>query len=215
MALDRRQLHADFRQRYEHTYIRVKFPNAQQKMVFYVDAIQIADKLPILTLNNEDVGAIKLNYDTEADLFFDSPPSGYFFHDDKVALYFSRVCQRQWKRGISSGNTRIGSPYGNYFRLPCAQLQESSLASAFKGIVHHFSEALALLTAQKALSVPISSHLAVGLNVTDSTTFILWFGYIPIGEVMSGGSVIRLHERHFEQEVIDYCNRANIRVQII
>lgn len=215
MALDRRQLYTDFRQRYEHTYIRVKFPNAQYKSIFYVDAISIADKLPVLTIHNEDVGVIKLNYDTEADLFFDSPAAGYFFHDGKVALYFSRTCSRQWKRGIATGNTRIGSPYANYFTLPCAQLSESPLASAFKGVVYHFSEAITLLKAQKALSVPISPHLAVGLNVTDSTTYILWFGYIPIGEVMSEGNIIRLHERHFEQEVIDYCNKANIRVQII
>lgn len=216
MPIDFAQLNRDFQQRYEHTYVRVRLPNSKKKTIFLITGIQSTGNLPHLLLQNEEFGSVNLNYNTEADIFFDPPKTGYFFFNNQVALLYQRTCARQWKRGVSTGNSNIYSPYErNFFGASKFGLNEETLLSAYAGEGASFQDALTLLASKQALSVPINKDLAIGLNPTVGKSLIVWFHSHPVAEYIDKGSFIRMHENHFQQEISDYFTKARINVQIV
>ncbi len=217
MALDHRQLTTDFKQRYEGTYVRVKFPSKPDKCLFYLAEISQATKFPILTLKNKQLGTIQLNYDTESEIYFDFPPTGLSFYEGQAVL-FRRHPTRQWRRGLCSGNASIQSLYQDAFSgivsLGCPGLTYETLAAAFQSRSLSFTEVRDSLKAGKIVSAPISKTIAIGLNPTTSENPIVWFLDTPIAELV-GDTTIRMHEQHFQQEIVDYFAKERSDVRII
>lgn len=214
MPINAGQLTTDFKQKYEHTYIRVRFPDTQKKKVFYVDTITSGIISPHLILSNPDSGQIQLNYDTESDIFFDMPPVGYSLYDGKQAILFKKLSNRQWKRGVCIGNSTLFSPYNAWFSNPVG-INTPCLESAYAGKLVSFQEAVSLIYAKKALSVPFSKTLCLGLSPTLSELPLIWFYDTPIAELHSEGTVVRLHEKHFEQELLDTFQKERVNVHIV
>ena len=215
MAINFQQLNTDFQQRYEGSYIRIRFPHTPNKVVFYVDKITLGTSYPLLHLINDTYGRIQLNYDSETDMFFKHPPTGYFWHQQKLALFYRKLSTRQWRRGVCANNSQITSDYSYIISIPTIGLTTECLDSAYKREIVTFSKAYKLIQTQQALSVPFSYKFSLGLNITEKTTPIIWFETTPIAEIYNEGSVIMVHEKHFMQEVMDFVKKENINVSII
>lgn len=209
------QLYVDFKQRYEHTYIRTQFPQSPTKDVFFVESVKQGEKYPILCLRNDKVGAVQLNYDSESKILFDAPPLGYFWFDHKVALLYRRLSTRQWKRGICAGNSVITNGYMNHLWIINVPLSLVTLEAAYQHQHATFETAIDLLSSIKALSIPLSDHLAIGLSPLADGLLIVWYEDTPIAKYHLTACRLHLFEKHFEQEVTDYFRKTNTYVQII
>ena len=215
MAINFQQLNTDFQQRYEGSYIRIRFPNTTDKIVFYVEKITLGKSYPLLHLINDTFGRVQLNYDSETDMFFKRPKTGYFWYQQKVALFYRKLSLRQWRRGVCLNNSQITSDYSQMIFIPTIGLNTECLDSAYKREIIPFPTAYQLIKTQQALSVPFSYKLAVGLNVTEKTTPIIWFETTPIAEIHNEGTIILVHEKHFMQEIMDFVHKEKINARII
>ena len=69
------------------------------------------------------------------------------------------------------------------------------------------SNAVKLLESGKFLSVPLSQHLALGMPLSKSNFYLLFYMEVVIGRLKNtkkAGRVISLDERQFQQEVVDH-----------
>src|SRR5688572_17607554 len=111
MARNWNQIADDFQQKYVGTFCRYLSPLTKRKEVFMVSAVMYNGDAPFdFTLYNPNKGEIMLTYDTDADIDFSYPETGYFQHG-KFAYFFRRRNARQWKKGICDGTVRIEWPY--------------------------------------------------------------------------------------------------------
>ena len=211
MAFDWQQCFADLRLRYEGTYLRVAFPKTPNKReIFYVGAVgQGNENHPFMEMHNSQMGKIVLNYQSECDIYFDYPKPGYFFHQDRMALLFYRIHLRQNKRGLSKQTGQFVSPYGGFFGGEVFSFNEEVVTSAFEE--RHFPtlpQAISLLEGS-ALSVPLSSDLALGIHpdAKMGDAYLLWYQTQPIGYYRNGFLV---EESQFYQEVLDYVTHKGL-----
>lgn len=211
---DWEQVTADFRQKFEHTYIRVSLKEGQPFEVFYVDRV-VQGKPTYLVLSNSNWGEIKINYDTELEVLFDFPRVGYFNFNDKYAAIFNRNFQRQWKRGLCNQTGLICFPYWpfrNYLPLLC----EEAITAAFQPrSICPIYQAANTLEFGSYLSVPLSESLALGLTVKENNNLLLWFLEQPIGEYIKEKNTIKLHAAQMQQEVKDFLTQTGEDVAII
>lgn len=215
--IDLNALNQDIRQRFESTYVRLGSERTGKTQVFFLEKVVPGTPYPTLQLKNDDVGSVQLKYDSNVRILLQPPESGYFFFREKYALVFQRWMGRQWKRTVCSGNSRIHCPY-NEIALgvgPQTRLSTELVSAAYAAERRTYQEAVDMLDKRLALSVPISQHLALGLNPVGVKSHVLWFLQTPIAEVFAAASVIRMHETPFNQEVVDFCKKENLRAQII
>lgn len=172
------------------------------------------DGAPVLTLVNKRHGTIKLSYNTECEVTFPFPELGYFWYNNQVAVLFQRSNQRQWRRGICNGTAALVIPYHTYDRRLQLSFTEDVLTSAFNPIFVRFQDAVDLIQGKSALSVPLSSTLAIGASPDpDYHGLILWFYGKPVASLANG--VIRMREAQFTQEILDYVRESGTNVTVV
>lgn len=210
------QISEDFRQKYEDTYVFVKYSPTKPKDLFYVSAVRhtSATTPPQLTLVNKRVGEISLTYTTECDVEFTWPNPGYFWHDGKYAVLFSRTSARQYRRGICRSNCAMVFPYAEYGLFLRIPVDETTINEAFTPVFVPLEDAENFIKTGQAISVPLSASLALGASpANDTKGNILWCFGKPIG--IYSGAKLHLLENQFRQEVEDYLRDTNTNAQII
>ena len=211
MPFNWKQLHADFKQKYEDTYVHVRFKPGSPKELFRIVAVsQSAGGLePTLTLVNSEYGTVQLNYDTEAELMFDWPETGYSFHRKTMAVFFRRRSGKRYQRAPAVGNCEFAQPNGDYLRFPL-HVNEELLKGAFNPQFFSWSRAFGMLD-DGALSVPLSKHLALAHSPSASVAGpVLWFDNRPIATVSQERVTVR--EEPFRQEVVDFTRGLDVQV---
>lgn len=210
-----RQIADDFRQKYEGTFLHVRVNEKATPELFYLAEVRhVSDKEPPeLTLVNSKVGEIQLKYTTECDVEFLWPSPGYFWHRGAYAVLFQRPSSRQWKRGISSANCKLLFPYSLWYPANIA-VNEESLREAFNPTYVTLTDAEAFIKNAQAVSVPLSSSLALGASPSSKVGgSILWCFGKPIG-LFTAGKIV-LMENQFAQEVRDYLRDTGTYAEIV
>lgn len=198
--MDWKQMGDDFQQKYESTYCRYTSPVSGVKELFFITAVQPSNReAPSLILYNSKHGELYLKYDTEAELDFTFPDVGYFSHNGK-AMLFSKLYQRQWKKGLCSATAMIIFPYPNVAGEPT--ITEEYLSSAFTPApVKSFDEAIKELN-KETFSIPVNKSLAVGPSEIKGKWWV-WFESEPVAELL--GNEIQMKVPQFRQEIYDHC----------
>ena len=203
MSINWQQHGQDFQQKYEGTYCRYTSPLNGKCEVFSLTSVEVHPASPPdLTLFSPKYGEIFLKYTTEAELDFTFPEIGYFSHEGK-ALRFMRNFERQWRKGICGGTSRVVFPYDQLYEVWFPGITHEILESAFKPFERK-SISGALLTLDNSTNVesePLTKTLALGVGIKDEDR-LLWFENEPIGELK--GNNILLHVQDFRQEITDY-----------
>lgn len=212
MAQNWEQIGRDLAQKYNNTYIRLKWDGEWE--VVYVREV-LPGKPPVLVLYNSKFGELQLNYNTNFELSFEFPQLGYFFHD-KTACIIVRGYNRQYRRGICEQTARLSSPYYKLGIYNSPELSEQSLISSFKKRdVLALDDAAHKIQENDSLSIPLTNELAVGLHPTKDS-FLLWYLNIPVAEYFPEIKVIHLREKVFAQELTDYFNEVRVyNVEIV
>jgi len=202
------QIAADFRQKYEGTFIRASFKEGMPLSVYKVTKV-VDGAPPQLRLSNEEWGELRVNYDTELEINFDFPEVGYFFFDNKYAMLLTKQFYRQWKRGLCKSTVLFANPYNEFFSLVDSSVREELVISSFMPrTILPIKVANNCLDTGEAISIPLSNSFALGLHLKPSKLKLLWFLNMPIGEYNLETNQIILHAAQMEQEIKDYLNQT-------
>lgn len=214
MGINYRQIGHDFAQKYDGTFVHVVFKPGQTPVLFQCAGVGQSDSgPPVLTLVNKEHGTVKLNYQTECEVSFPFPKCGYFWAENRVAAIFQRKHSRQYRRGICSSTASIQSPYTHFYPMRIG-ITEENLLSAFNPVFVQFLDAIEFIRRGNVLSVPLSSHLAIGASPSERISdYIIWFLGKPIATYNNG--VIRVREGQFMQEIVDYVKGSGVDAQIV
>ena len=209
--MDWAQVGHDFQQKYQGTYCRYKSPINGAKEVFFVhDVIPHEDKGPDISLFNERVGELYLNYETEAELDFSFPRCSNFL-SDKKCFRFVKNYFRQWKKGINPQTASVVFPYNEIHPFMPVGMSGPVLEDAFKPQrLTSIKEALLLMDNEAFFSVPLSPNLSVGPSDNKDDLW-LWFDSNIIGALIKTGKGLReikLYDPIFEQEVKDFLSQT-------
>lgn len=211
MSINWGQLGDDFRQKYENTYCRYLSPLTRKNEVFLISSVEVSDERPpVLTLFNKKAGELYLNYDTEAELDFTFPETGYFQHENK-ALRFYKQHARQWKKGVGGSTAYCAFPYNEFSVTEPVGVTEETLTSAFQRQIVPISVALRKLQNNEAFSVALNLNMALGLGEEKGSHW-LWFDEEVIGTV---GPDIKVEAPNFLQEVQDFVKHTRDNVRIV
>jgi hypothetical protein len=212
MSIDWHQVGEDFRQKYEETYCRYLSPLTKKNEVFYISSVEVYDdRPPVLILFNSKAGELYLNYDTEAELDFSFPETGYFQSGNKALRFYKRHA-RQWKKGVSASTAQCVFPYNEFILAESVGVNEETLTAAFKPpIVTPFSTAIKKLQDNEAFSLALNANMALGFG-EEKGRYWLWFDEEVIATV---GPDIKVEASHFLQEVQDFARDTRDNVRII
>lgn len=207
----------EFRKQYESTYIRIKFNETSDYQVVFVTAcVSDTEKSPYFVVRSPTLGQCTVNWkDSKLSLDYTFPVLGLFNYDNSFYC-FHRFPDRQWKRGISSGNSHVSDPLSSVkrgrFGLGHEVTQKSvintdSLTAAFTRHPISLSNAVELLNAKKLIGVALNSTFGITLNPTINPNMLLWKHMSMIGYVHQHSNELEVIVTTFEQEVSDFLNR--------
>ena len=197
------QLGVDFQQKYENTYCRYKSPKTDKVDIYRILAVQPYEtRGPDIILCNDTVGDLRLKYQTDAELDFSFPETRYFQSPKGFALMFTRLFQRQWKKGICHTTAKMAFPYTCLAKESNPNIDEDLLREAFSPVkIRSISDAFVALEKGNVFSVVLNGMFALGLGRLASCHW-LWFEHEPIAEVTP--SRINLKLPQFKQEIQDF-----------
>lgn len=179
----------DFSRRYNHTYCWLL--RGQEKLFVFIEDIT-PDAVKFSCGGNMSFSA---RADTDTKFEFIPVDRGWYNTSDGSILHLSRVPERQWRRGISNGNT-----VAHDAALFPVDLTYKRLASVFN---HANPRAFDLRN-----SHALSKHFAWSANKEG-----LFFHHALIGTAQDGDKFMVDHQ--FVQEVTDAVRRAKINMGVI
>lgn len=206
--MDWKQLGSDFKQKYEHCFCNITLEGRTKPELFYLEQVDVNVKeSPFLCFTNNRVGSVILRYDdSKSDLDFSFPPIGLISVDGQVFMVRRRH-ERQWKSGVCANTIDC---FDIYSRIDSHGILLHRVSLDFPLVAAMYSPrpARSLRTAVSLLSkhvaMPLSSEFAVGLPLTSSEEFILFYYENPIGTVNPSTEKVVLKELQFIQEFEDF-----------
>lgn len=201
-----RQVGDDFRQKYEGTFCRYVSPLSFKQEVCLVTSVESFDsESPRVELFNSRVGELSLKYDGHGELDFEFPPVRYFQSGNK-ALFFFKNHERQWKKGVCSGTSRIIFPYNKLYNAWNPPIDETTLADAYASPTkRNLTEGIQALEGD-FLSVVLNDTFAIG-HGNKKGDYILWFEQEPVALVTN--ALVKVEAAHFKQEILDFVRDTN------
>lgn len=196
---------AEFRKKYENTYVFVQMPDSKEESLFFMDRVEAGgDGHGVMKLSSEEFGKIRLNMATAHTIKFAFPKCGTF-QNGSDAYLFNREPRRQWQRGLCQGNGTVCS-------VPTAVIEGRTrtggesfsfqmVAAAFAGVHYEFGKAIKMLQSGKYRSVALRDGFAVMLSPIPSASYVLTYGGDAIALLDKTGVVIRHLEITFERQI--------------
>ena len=127
-------------------------------------------------------------------------------HTGEKAYYFSRVPARQWKRGISTGNTTLWE-FGEFSTFADASHEMFSILSKISQ--SHLDGSFYRWLGKEITSCALSKHFA--LNSSDK----LFFFDQPVGKFSREENSFILDTSVIYQELMDLIRRRNLGVGVV
>lgn len=206
----------EFRKQYENTYIRIQFENSNTYNIVKVVAC-IADdpQNSYITLHNPVLGQLSVSWNkSKQKIDYTFPAVGLFNHGNSF-LMFHRFPDRQWKRGVTVGNSHIADPLRD-IKLSIAsvrpytprsvELSYSVLCSAYN---QHYpinlKEAIKVMASNEGIA--LNDVFGITQSPIEDNQFVLWKHLSMIGFVYPKSSIISVREDSFLQEVSDFLKR--------
>ena len=205
--MNQQQIIADFRRRYEGTYVFVKFPNEKEDL-FHVDSIEESEStVGIINVSSDEYGKLRLNYATDHSILFKYPPVGVFQHNDQ-AYMFRRIPAKQYARGLCSGNSEI-KQVAHFINGSRNQINYPLVKSAFNRASYSLAMALQMLGTGKYRSVALHRNYALMLSPTAKEGLLLTYFDCPIAWVDHKGGLLAVLEETFANQIKQVLDNAN------
>lgn len=195
---------AEFRKKYEGTFLHVQMPDSCEDNLFYLASItQVRGEVNgTMKLESEEFGKIQLNMGTAHTLKFKFPRVGVY-QCGADAFFFRRDPRRQWQRGLASGNCKIvpvwSSIRGSMLNL--GEVNFTNVNAAFVGTTYGYQQALSMLESGKFRSVALERDFSVCLSPCELYPYLLLYRTLPIATLNKNGSVKTILEAAFEPNI--------------
>lgn len=195
---------AEFKRKYESTYVFVQMPDSKEENLFFMTQIQDqGGGVGTMVMDSEDFGRIKLNTATAHTIKFMFPSVGTFQYGSD-AFVFHREPRRQWQRGLCQGNCMIEKVFSKLD--PKRNTRESErlsyglVAAAFVKAHVSFREAVRMLGTGRFRSVALADGFSLVLSPTTTSDALLLHWTSAVATVKDG-VVQSILEPSFEQQV--------------
>jgi hypothetical protein len=177
----------DFDRKYQGSFVSVSIKNEEPHVYQLRRMITDSSKFPKLELLSDKLGSIILNYNTNATIMFKVPRATFIQCNDEV-MYFTRIPERQWKRGVHQNNCRVVNPLSEYgFRRHGKHVDFDTVREALKPTYFSLADALNLLNTKGYTGVALSRNVAI-LNPSKKG-YVLFYRLKPIGTVSKDGII--------------------------
>jgi hypothetical protein len=198
--VNQQQVLADFRRRYEGTFVFVEFPDSQKEALFKVDRIEESDStVGIVCLSSNEYGKIRLNFATDHTIKFKYPPVGVFQNGNQ-AFFFRRLPAKQYSRGICQGNSDVFAVTNGLYRYPTT-LNFTTVDNAFKAQTFGVKEALAMLKGGKHISVALRDGFALSLSLSTQKGLIMYYFDLPVAWLTEDGDISTIMEETYSDQI--------------
>lgn len=196
---------AEFRKKYEGTYVFVQTPDSKEESLFHMDRVTAGgDGHGMMQLSSEEFGKIRLNMATAHTIRFAFPKCGTFQNGSNAYL-FRREPRRQWQRGLCSGNGAIidvsSAVIEGHSRTAQMPFDFTNVAAAFAGITYPFKAAVTMLASGKYRSVALAGGFALMLSPLKTAASLLVYGGNAIALLDKDGAIIRVLEIAFDRQI--------------
>ena len=197
------QIFEDFDRKYQGSYVQVAFKGKEPELFQLRRIVSDNTKFPKLELISDKLGTIVLNYNTNARILFKVPQATYV-QNGKDAVFFHRMPERQWKRGIHGNNATFNNPLSQFqLGVPRSYMDFPLIRAAFNPKFHTLEEAISLLDNKQYTGVVLSRNIA--LTKTRRNTKVLFYRLAPVGTVDDNGNI---NAPNFEMEIINEIKRS-------
>lgn len=192
---------ADFRRRYEGTYVFLNMESKGADTLVYVQKVaESSSKIGVLHLVSEQYGAMTLNIGSEGhSLKFKYPPVGVFQYG-RDAYLFRRRPQRQYRRGICSDNSTLKnitqSFAGNFTEWNAKEVQ-----AAYDHKTYSVKDALTALSDNKMRSVALADNFSVSKTLLKTPEHVVWAWNYPIARCTTTGKLTTVYEEVFKPQL--------------
>jgi len=191
---------ADFKKRYENTYVFVSEPRSNESSLFHLERVEATQsKLGRLVLFSEDVGRITLNFGSAHTIKFEPAPVGVF-QSGADAMTCRRLPARQWRRGICKDNTQI-RPASALLARASNNLTFGIVADAFARKTYTFKASVSMMGTGKFRSIALDDNFVLCNTVTKSPDYILLYWEIPVARVSKEGAITQILEPTFTDQI--------------
>jgi len=198
---------AEFRKKYEGTYIYVQEPNSIEENLFYVRSIEpSSDKVGILNLESDNIGKIRLNFGSAHTLKFLQAPVGVF-QSGPDAMFCRRKPGRQWRRGICSDNTTINTTVSQVVQNRRGEFDFNLVQDAFAGAFTSLKDAFAKLNSKKFRSVALFEGFSLSQAFVNSPDYVLFFWDLAVAKISPAGKVSLVLEPIFTKQILQLLER--------
>lgn len=195
------EIKSDFRRRYEGTYVMVEMPQSKQEELFLISVIIDGSDTTQLVLESPSYGKLIINYGSNHKIKFKFPKVGTFQCGNK-AYIFTRSPQRQYQRGISTGNSTISQTVHRVRRGTRSVLTHETLLAAFVKQVYSLGEALTLLGKKKWHSVALNKNYSISKYILEEGPYLLFYLDYPIGTINKEGKIVETYEKNVGLEQV-------------
>lgn len=181
------QIFEDFDRKYQGSYVQVAFDGKQPELFRLMRTVNDGSKFPKLELASDKLGTVLLNYNTSARILF-KVPSATYLQQGKHAVFFRRMAERQWKRGIHHNNSAFNNPLSQFMLLEDSNttFNFTSIRNAFNPTFHNLQEALSMLS-KDYRSVALSRNFCIAKSRRDIN--VLFYRLLPVGTVKPDGTI--------------------------
>lgn len=191
----------DFRRRYEGTFCWLEMEELTKETLVRVTRVEdSASKGGVLHLDSSDFGTLTVNIASEGyALRFKYPPVGVFQHDAD-ALQFTRRPQRQYARGICTGNSVLRNVTANFVGNR-ARFTASEVRSAFEHKTFSVADALFELSRGRVRSIALDNNFSISLSVTLDPDYIVYHWIYPVARLNKHGKITRIYSEIYKKSL--------------
>jgi len=201
----------EFEKRYLETYLYLEFPNkVTESGFFYLSGVKNRDSTnPLLEFSNENWNIV---VSPLSDVIITArwPESGLFNYKNTIYI-FNKIPQRQWKRGVSSGNSEIRNVGASlaqatgriYYRLD-SEILNAAVKEEYPKTIE---DACFNLRYSNNIGLAFSREFSIFISPfkpgKDMNEFLLTRNETPVGLIFLGEKKIQIMNEFLQQEIKD------------
>lgn len=193
----------DFRRRYEGAFIQLCAEQKGINVIGKMNKIRADnERLATLEIVTKEFGTIQMNMGSEEyQIKFAFPKAGVFQYMTD-AVVFERRAEKQYQRGLSTGNGRFMSVtapiLGN-----ASVMSLDTVKAAFDHKQFPLKVALASMKAGHMRSVALDDNFAISLPFGKTASHCVWHRQTLVGGIDNNGKLARVYEPVFEKALLE------------
>jgi hypothetical protein len=207
MLMNNDEIIADFRRRYEGTFVQVCAEQKNIKVLGKMMRVRAdAEKFATLEIATREFGTIAMNMGSEEyQVKFEFPPSGVFQFAG-MAIAVRRKAEKQYARGLCAGNCALVPTTAN-ITGGAVSFGLNEVQAAYDHKTHTLGQAYTMFKLGQAKSVALRDNFSIALPMSaEKKHYYLFHNYALVGALDEEGKLVRVMEPVYEKAIAELLN---------